>query len=208
MRVSLSDWRERILNDGESRESWLGSRLSRIGASDAKQYAKASSVDKYIAAKIRPRTFFGNETTESGHRWEPMILAYLGVQGNKAFVHAPSNERFACTPDGIQDEGRFTLAEAKARHGVIKPNPDAGEWRQLAWQLMCFPEAELVRFGTATLLRNEEGEYEVREGGYSSLEVFRDHPKIIAATALIVPIAEQVLAALDAANQAMKEVPF
>lgn len=208
MRGILPDWRERILNDGESRESWLGSRLSRIGASDAKQYAKAASVDKYIAAKIRPRTFFGNETTESGHRWEPMILAYLGIPGNKAFVHAPDNERFACTPDGIQDEGVFTLAEAKARHGVIKPNPDAGEWRQLAWQLMCFPEAELVRFGTVTLLRNDDGEFEAREGGYSVLDVPRDHPKIIAATELIVPIAEQVLAALDAAKQAMKEVPF
>lgn len=204
----MSDWRERILNDGESRESWLGSRLSRIGASDAKQYAKLASVDKYIAAKIQPRTFFGNETTESGHRWEPMILAYLGIPGNKAFVHAPGNERFACTPDGIQDDGVFTLAECKARHGVIKPNPDAGEWRQLAWQLMCFPEAELVRFGTVTLLRNDEGEYEVREGGYTALDVYRDHPKIIAATALIVPIAEQVLAALDAAKEAMEEVPF
>ena len=201
-------WRDRILNDGESRDEWLASRLSRIGASDAKQYAKASSVDKYVAAKIRPRTFFGNETTESGHRWEPMILAYLGIPGNRAFVHAPCNDRFACTPDGVQEEGVFTLAEAKARHGVIKPHPDAGEWRQLAWQLMCFPEAELVKFGTATLLRNEHDEYEVREGGYSVLDVYRDHPKIIEATALIVPIAEQVLAALDAAQQAMKEVTF
>lgn len=201
-------WRDRILNDGESREAWLGSRLSRIGASDVKAYAKPESVPKYVAAKIRPRTFFGNETTESGHRWEPMILAYLGVPGNKAFVHSPDNARFGCTPDGVKDEGTFTLAEAKARHGVIKPNPDAGEWRQLAWQLLCFPEAELVKFGTVTLLRNSEGEFEVRENGYSVLDVYRDHPKIIAATALIVPIAEQVLAALDAAQTAMKEVPF
>lgn len=207
-RVLSLTWRDRILNDGESRESWLGARLSVIGASDVKQYAKLSSVDKYVAAKIRPRTFFGNQVTESGHRWEPMILAYLGVPGNKQFVHAPDNERFACTPDGIQDEGVFTLAEVKARHGVIKPNPDAGEWRQLAWQLMCFPEAELVRFGTATLLLNQQGEYEVREGGYGALDVYRDHPKIIAATAQILPIAEQVLAALDAAQNAMKEVQF
>lgn len=173
-----------------------------------KQYAKLASIDKYVAAKIRPRTFFGNETTESGHRWEPMILAYLGIPGNKAFVHAPGNERFACTPDGIQDEGVFTLAECKARHGLIKPNPDAGEWRQLAWQLMCFPEAEIVRFGTVTLLRDEHGQWEAREGGYSVLDVPRDHPKIIAATEQIMPIAEQVLAALDAAQQELEVVPF
>lgn len=137
-----------------------------------------------------------------------MILAYLGVPENKAFVHAPDNDRFACTPDGIQDEGVFTLAEVKTRHGVIKPNPDAGEWRQLAWQLMCFPEAERVLFGTLTVLRNEAGEWEAREGGYSRLEVPRDHPKILAALELVVPIAEEVLAALDSAKEAMKVVPF
>lgn len=201
-------WRDRILNDGESRGAWLGARLSRIGASDVKQYAKLASVEKYVAAKIRPKSFFGNETTESGHRWEPMILAYLGIPENKAFVHAPKNDRFACTPDGIHDEGVFTLAEAKTRHGLIKPNPDAGEWRQLAWQLMCFPEAELVRFGTLTVLRDENGDWEARDGGYAVLDVQRDHPKILAATEQIVPIAVEVLAALDAAKQAMKEVPF
>lgn len=201
-------WRDRILNDGESRGAWLGARLSRIGASDVKQYAKLASVEKYVAAKIRPKSFFGNETTESGHRWEPMILAYLGIPENKAFVHAPENNRFACTPDGIQDEGVFTLAEAKTRHGLIKPNPDAGEWRQLAWQLMCFPEAEFVRFGTLTVLRDENGDWEARDGGYAVLDVPRDHPKILAATEQIVPIAVEVLAALDAAKQAMKEVPF
>ena len=203
-----TSWRDRIVHDGEDKEGWVAARETGLGASDVKQYAKPSSVDKYVAAKIRPRTFFGNEVTESGHRWEPMILAYLGVPGNTALVHAPGNSRMFATPDGIQDEAVFTLAEAKARHGVIKPNPDAGEWRQLAWQLMCFPEAELVRFGTATLLINQHGEYEVREGGYSVLDVYRDHPKIVAATAQILPIAEQVLAALDAAQKAMKEVQF
>lgn len=201
-------WRERILNDGESREAWLGSRLSRIGASDMKMYAKPESVDKYVAAKIRPRTFFGNETTESGHRWEPMILAYLGVPENKAFVHSPTHERIACTPDGISDSDPFTLAEAKTRHGVIKPNPDAGEWRQIAAQLFCFPEAERLLFGALTVMRDEHGEWEARKDGYTRLEIPRDHPKIIAATALIVPIAEQVLAALDAAKEAMEGVPF
>lgn len=205
---SSSDWRARILDDGNDRESWLAARGPVIGASDAKMFAKLESVDKYLAAKIRPRTFFGNETTESGHRWEPMILAFLGVPENKALVHAPGNPGFACTPDGISDDDPFTLAEAKTRHGVIKPNPDAGEWRQLAFQLLCFPEAVRVLFGTATVLRRPDGEWEVRDGGYSRLEVTRDHPKIIAATALIVPIAEQVVAALEAAHKAIKEAPF
>lgn len=201
-------WRDRIVVDGEDRGEWLAARDPFIGASDAKMYAKPESIEKYVAAKIRPKTFFGNDTTRSGHRWEPMILAYLGVPPNKAFVRSPSHERFACTPDGISDTDPFTLAEAKTRHGIIKPDPDAGEWRQLAFQLLCFPEAERVLFGTLTVLRDENGEWEARDGGYSRLEVPRDHPKIVAATALIVPIAEQVVAALDTAKQAMKETPF
>ncbi len=201
-------WRDRIIVDGADRSQWLEARKSMIGASAAKGFANPASVEKYVAAKLRPKSFFGNETTRSGHRWEPMILAYLGVPENKAFVRSASHERFACTPDGISDADPFTLAEVKTRHGVIKPNPDAGEWRQLAFQLFCFPEAERVLFGTLTLVRGEHDEWVERKGGYSRLEVPRDHPRILAATELIIPIAEQVVAALDAAKEAMKESPF
>ncbi len=201
-------WRDRIVDAGEDRESWLLARVDGIGASDAKMFANPKSVEKYVASKIRPKTFFGNETTRSGHRWEPVILAYLGVPENKALVHMPGNPRFRCTPDGISDGDPFTLAEVKTRHNIIKPDPDAGEWRQLAWQYLCFPEAERTLFGTLTVIRNDDGEWVDRKDGFSRLEVPRDHPKIVAATELIVPIAEQVITALDAAKQAMKEVGF
>lgn len=201
-------WRDRIVVSGEDRSEWLNARAPYIGASDMKMFANPASVAKYVAAKIRPKTFFGNETTESGHRWEPMILAYLGVPENRAFVRSPTHDRIACTPDGISDDDPFTLAECKTRHNIIKPEPDAGEWRQLAAQLFCFPEAERVLFGTLTLVVGEHGEWVERKNGYSRLEVPRDHPRVVKATALIVPIAEQVIAALDAANQAMKEAPF
>lgn len=201
-------WRERVVVSGEDRSEWLRARAPYIGASDMKMYARPGSVEKYIAAKIRPKSFFGNEVTESGHRWEPMILAYLGVPANKAFVHSPTHPRIACTPDGISESDPFTLAECKARHGVIKPEPDAGEWRQLAGQLFCFPEAERVLFGTLTLVEGEHGEWVERKDGYTRLEISREHPKIIAATELIIPIAEQVIAGLDAAKQAMERSPF
>lgn len=205
---TTADWRSRILDDGEDRESWLLARVPVIGASDVKQYAKIESVDRYLAAKIKPRTFYGNELTESGHRWEPMILAYLGVPENKALVHSPDNPGFACTPDGISDDDPFTLAEAKTRHGVIRPAPDTGEWRQLAFQFVCFPEAERILFGTLTVLRDENGSWEARKNGYASLEVTRNNPRIVKATEQIMPIAEKVLAALGEAQRALKEVPF
>lgn len=201
-------WRDRIVVSGDDRAEWLRAREPFIGASDMKQYAKLASVEKYVAAKIRPKSFFGNETTESGHRWEPMILAYLGVPANSAFVASPTHSRIACTPDGISESDPFTLAECKTRHGVIKPEPDAGEWRQIAAQLFCFPEAVRLLFGTLTVLRNDSGEWEARDGGYTRLEIPRDHPKVVAATELIIPIAERVIEALASAKQAMKEVPF
>lgn len=201
-------WRDRILNDGLDRGAWLEARAPVIGASDVKQFAKLESVDKYVAAKIRPKTFHGNEVTESGHRWEPMILAYLGVPGNKAFVHAPDYPRFACTVDGLDDSDPFTIAECKTRHGVIDPEPSLQEWRQLAWQLFCFPEAERVLFGTLTVLRDDSGEWEARTNGYHKIEIPRDHPKIVKAIGQVLPIAEKVLDALDSAKKALKEVPF
>lgn len=201
-------WRDRVVVSGEDRSEWLRARQPYIGASDMKMFARPGSVEKYVAAKIRPKSFFGNETTESGHRWEPMILAYLGVPENKAFVHSPTHPRIACTPDGISDGDPFTLAEAKTRHGVIKPDPDAGEWRQIAAQLFCFPEAERLLFGTLTLVRGGHDEWVERANGYTRLEIPRDHPKVVAATALIIPIAEQVIAALDAAKQDMEAAPF
>lgn len=201
-------WRDRIVADGKSRAEWLAARDSFVTASDMKMFAKVESVEKYVAAKIRPKTFFGNADTESGHRWEPMILAYLGVPENKAFVHSLDNPRIACTPDGIDERDPFTLAECKTRHGVIKPEPDVGEWRQLAAQFYCFPEAERILFGTLILVEDENGQWVERKDGYARLEITRDHPKIIAANGLIIPIAERVIAALDAAKQAMEEVPF
>ncbi|MFV0432840.1 MAG: hypothetical protein ACK5LO_02485 [Leucobacter sp.] len=199
------EWAARILDDGEDRESWLESRSSVICASDVKAYARSESVEKYVAAKIAARTFGGNEYTESGHEYEPMILAFLEVTPNKALIHAPSNPRFGATPDGLDT----CLAECKVRHGKIAPNPSAGEWRQIAWQFMCVPESDVLKFGTLTVLRDETGAWMPRTiDPLSVLVIERDHPKITAAIGLIRPIADEVLAALDIALHAQKEVPF
>lgn len=201
-------WRDRILDDGTDIESWMEARELPLTATDAKGFARLSSVPRYVAAKLQPSSFGGNELTRSGHRWEEMILAYTGVPGNTALVHAPGNSLYACTPDGVDDSGQVVIAEAKTRHGKIMPFPDAGEWRQLAWQLMCVAEAEQALFGTLTVLRGENGEWEAREGGYEVLVVTREHPRIVAATEQIMPIAAQVLAALEVARQELQEVGF
>ena len=194
-------WRDRIVNDGTDRESWLFARHPSIGASDAAKLAKATSVDKYLAAKLATRTFTGNDFTESGHRWEPMMLAWAGIEPNKALIHSPGEAGFAATPDGADDARG---AECKAKHGVVVNGPSLGEWRQLAWQFLCVPEFESIEFIWVELMDGD-----IRpgcNGEPKSLTVTPDHPKIREVTPLILPIATDLLARLTAALAFEKEM--
>lgn len=194
-------WRDRIVNDGTDRESWLVARHPRIGASDAAKLAKLSSVDKYLAQKLATRTFTGNDYTDSGNRWEPMMLAWAGIPANKALIHSPNEPGFAATPDGADE----TIgAECKAKHGRVVDGPSVGEWRQLSWQFLCVPEFERIEFIWVELI---DGEIRAgRHGEPRSLTIHRDHPKILAATAQVLPIATELLPRLRAALEFEREL--
>ncbi|MFZ4843925.1 hypothetical protein [Mycetocola saprophilus] len=199
-------WRDRVLDTGEDRDAWLASRSSIIGASDAAGYVKPGSVDKYELAKLKSArsTFSGNRYTESGNLWEPRLLAYAGIEGNKSLIHAPGNPGFAATPDGIEERpDGLWLAECKAKHDKVVTGPDAKEWRQMAWQLHCVPEAAGVVFVWGEIVGGE-----LRPGNPQHLMVPRDHPKIVAAIDLIVPIATEVLARITSVLKAEKESLF
>ncbi|WP_167131954.1 hypothetical protein [Paramicrobacterium chengjingii] len=194
-------WADRILDDGTDRDRWLRSRLPVIGASDAAKLSKPESVDKYLAAKLAPRTFYGNAATESGHRWEPMMLAWAGIPENKALIHSPAEKGFAATPDGA---GETVGAECKAKHGRVVAGPSLGEFRQLAWQFVCVPEFESIEFIWVELIDGD-----IRpglNGEPKSLTVTRDHEKIRELTPLILPIATDLLARLRAALEFKKEL--
>ncbi|TQL46699.1 hypothetical protein FB562_2223 [Homoserinimonas aerilata] len=187
-------WRDRILVDGSDRDVWKLARRPVIGASDAAKLAKPTSVDKYLAAKLSDHNFTGNDFTASGHRWEPMMLAWAGITENKALIHSPGERGFAATPDGADET---VGAECKAKHGRIVDGPSLGEWRQLAWQFVCVPEFESIEFIWVELLDGD-----IRpgcNGEPKSVTVHRDHPKILELTAQIVPIATDLLARLTAA---------
>ncbi|QDZ15808.1 hypothetical protein [Humibacter ginsenosidimutans] len=192
---------DRILHDGVDRAGWENARRPVLGASDAAHLAKMSSVDKYLAAKLGHGSFHGNEYTESGHRWEPMMLAWAGIPQNIALFHSPAEPGFACTPDGIAEVhgGRsLRLAEAKAKHLKIVDGPSVSEWRQLAFQFEVLPEATEIEFIWVEL--DAAGEIRAgRHGEPCSITVRRDHPKILAARAQIMPIAAEVLARLRVA---------
>ncbi|MBO1739700.1 YqaJ viral recombinase family protein [Leifsonia sp. TF02-11] len=184
---------DRILDDGTVRERWQEARWPVIGASDAAKLSKASSIPSYLRAKLSRESFHGNSYTASGHRWEPMMLAWAGIPQNVALFHSPQETGFAATPDGILRlaDDRLLLAECKAKHGRIVNGPSLPEWRQLAWQFLVFPEADEIEFLWVEVI---DGEMRTTEPKH--LTVRRDDPKIVDLTAQILPIATELLAQL------------
>lgn len=192
---------DRILDDGTDRQCWLAARRWVIGASDAQTLAKPESIDRYVAAKLAHGQFDGNEYTESGHRWEPMMLAWAGIEANKALIHAPGVTGFAATPDGITvlPSGALHGAECKAKHGKVVSGPSLQEWRQLAWQFVCVPEFVEIEFIWVELMDGEIRKG--RAGQPASITVRPSHPMIRKLTPQILPIAEELLTRLQVARK-------
>lgn len=199
---------ERTLADSADRESWLDVHDKVIGSSTAGKFAKPTSVETYVRQILAPREFHGNASTKSGHRWEPMLLAWAGAEPNSLLIHHPEHERFAATVDGTKRSiAGFTIVETKTKHNQVVTGPTPYEIRQLAWQMYCIPEAPYADWvwGEVVADPTEDGGWRLRRDP-QTIHFFRDHPAIVAATNLIVPIAHDVLAALDAARLA--KAPF
>lgn len=193
---------DRILDDGSDREHWLEARLPVIGASDAAKLAKADSVHLYLASKLERRDFQGNAFTESGNRWEPMMLAWAGIDPNKALIHSPAERGFAATPDGLQATSAGVLmAECKAKHNKIVYGPSLGEFRQIAWQFNAVPEAETLEFIWAEIVDDE-----LRGTEPKSVTIQRSDPKIVGLLEQMLPIATDLLARLTVALEFEREL--
>lgn len=199
----------RTLADSANRDSWLAVHEKVIGSSTAGHFAKASSAETYVRQILEPRTFEGNEATRSGHRWEPTLLDAVGATPNSLFVHSIDNTRFATTVDGTIPIGdAFAIAEAKAKHNqafdFTEPRkvPTPYEIRQVAWHLLCIPEAVHAVWVWGELVRDvaAPGGWRLRRP-VQSVIFRRDDPLIVAATELIVPIAHTVIRLLDAARE-------
>jgi hypothetical protein len=191
---------DRIVNDGSNREAWLASRRGRVGASTAAKFSKASSVDLYVADMLNDRSWGGNEFTRSGHRWEPMMLAWAGIPQNVALFHSPDDTDHVATPDGLTT-GRIRLAECKAKHDRIVTGPTLAEWRQVAWQFLVLPEAEECEFIWAEVVNGR-----LRGDEPKSITIAHTDPKVIELQNLILPIAREVLERYRAALDFQKEL--
>ncbi|QJU52956.1 hypothetical protein SCB71_06455 [Herbiconiux sp. KACC 21604] len=201
-------WRDRILADGSNRDAWKEARYPVIGASDAKILSKASSIPLYLAGKLKRDVFTGNVFTETGYRFEPMVLAWAGFDHNVALVHAPDEPGFAATPDGVKEfgNGDLALAEVKVKH-VPAPHtikgPTLPEKRQLAWQFRVFPEAYCIDWLCAEVDRDTE---DLHEQEPWKIRFYPDDPELVAIQSKVEPIAVDLLGRLRAALEFEKEL--
>lgn len=192
-------WRDRILDDGTDRERWALARRNVIGASDAKSLSKPESVDKYLLAKLKDDgSFHGNAATAQGHRWEPMMLAWAGIDENKALVHSTISPGFAATPDGVGE----VIAECKAKHNRVVTGPTLPEKRQIAWQFLCLPEFDRLQWIWMEI--DELGDPFHDEPKY--VEFRRGDSELVTLTQLMLPIAIDLLARLRAARAFEQEL--
>ncbi|WDH77877.1 hypothetical protein PTQ19_10125 [Microbacterium esteraromaticum] len=197
----------RTLADLDDQSSWDDAHKRIIGSYLASSFAKPESVSKYVASMLAPKSFQGNRTTERGNEWEPLLLAFAGAEPNRLLIHSPENDRFAATVDGAIAGDWFGICETKLKHKQVITGPTPREVRQLAWQLICIPEAEYAKWvwGEVVPDETEPGGWRLRRDP-QELTFTRDDPRIVAAMELTLCIAPLVLAAYDAALT--EKVPF
>lgn len=196
----------RTLADTRDHASWQAVHGDTIGSYAAGKFAKPGSVETYIRQILTPRSFGGNAATRSGVRWEPMLLAWAGAEPNSLFIHHPDERGFGATVDGTRGS---VVVETKAKHNRIVDGPTPSEVRQMAWQLHCLPEYSAVDFTWGELVEDptDPDGWRLRRDP-QTITYPRDHPLIVAATDLIVPIAGEVLAGIRAARAISNGVPF
>ncbi|WP_295014837.1 hypothetical protein [uncultured Microbacterium sp.] len=198
----------RTLADTADAASWGGAHAKVIGSYQAGAFAKPTSVETYARQMLTPRDFKGNAATRSGNRWEPLLLAWAGSEPNSLLIHHPDNRQYGATVDGTRGK---TIHETKAKHNQVITAPTPREIRQMAWQMFCLPEMDEVRYVAGELVqqRDRNGEPVLDEHGNPEWELRRDpltftyprdHHLIVAALSLIVPIAADVLAIVNAAR--------
>ena len=198
------NYMDRILHDGVDREAWKIARRPCVGASDAAKLAKESSVPSVLAAKLSRTEWNGNQFTEQGHRWEPMMLAWAGIRPNIALFHSPGERGFAATPDGADGT---TGAECKAKHNKVVTGPTLGEWRQIAFQFVVVPEFEEIEFIWQELVTDStSGLWIPRADEPKNLTIPRNHPKIDDLTSKILPLATDLLDRLTRALEFEREM--
>lgn len=195
----MSSYQDRAVVDSLDSDAWHAVRPAGIGASDAASFAKLESVELYVRAKLRERSFGGNSHTEVGHRWEGPAVAYAGFEFNTWMYRSEDEEGFFATPDGIRvgADGALELAEAKTLlvrdydPDLWQPKIPPAHRRQVAWAQYVLDAA---RTAYVVLPRGEDGTPLAMTPEIITIE--RDDTEI----SRLLTIAHPVLAAMRAAR--------
>lgn len=195
---------DRVVADKNVDElAWRDARRRGVTATDVAQLEKngASFRAKLLSEKRSGDvSFTGNAYTAWGLEREPVIAGWVqktfGHSPSDVTFHAPNNERYLATPDGLHiKDGIVTIAEIKTSKHWLEPGTDAfmgsHYMAQCQWQMMVADVWEClfvweVRDG-------EPGDFKPGQRGHAWIE--RDNGHI----AELVGIAEQFLDELDAA---------
>ncbi len=126
---------DRVLADSRDRAAWLAARRSRITASTAAKLSKPESIYLYLAQMLRDGDWSGNSYTRHGNDLEPALLRWARIPQNTLLFHAEGEDRFAATPDGIEEtaSGELVLAQVKTTVKPFKTIPLAYR-RQVWWE--------------------------------------------------------------------------
>jgi len=134
---------DRVVADSADRDAWMAARVGKIGASDAASFAKVTSIESYVRAKLMPTRFEGNVYTANGNTWEPTLTGFAHVPHNTKMFRSVDVPEFVATPDGLKvtPSGQLVLSECKIKHKPVK-GPTPAEYRQVYWaQSVCGAEA-------------------------------------------------------------------
>lgn len=182
-----------LFDSATDREAWLAGHDRRIGGSDAEMLAKPESVERYVAAKLRPRKPWSSAAVRAGNAWEPLTLDWIGATHNTVCYRSRESERFVATPDGVDvdpdDPDALLLTEIKTFTGKIVDGPTPAYRREMAWQQMVVgPAVRRTRFVWRELVGGVPRELEPK------VMIYERDEKLIAR---LRGMALQVLARLD-----------
>ena len=192
-----------VANKSEDEAAWFAARRKGVTATDVAQLEKngAAFWSKLLADKRSgERSFRGNAYTAWGLEREPVIAEWVrttfGHNPSDLTIHAPNNDRFLATPDGLHlKDGLVTIAEYKTSKHDLRPGTDAfiesHYMAQCQWQMMVAGDDIMECLFVWEVREGEPGAFTAGERGHEWIE--RDNGHI----AELVSIADRFLDELD-----------
>lgn len=202
---ALLDLEARAGASDQDREAWLAERRQGVTATELAKIMTSGNREQAIRDLVVQKrdgdSFTGNAYTEWGKLREPIIaadLAGFGVVPESRVFHAASNSRYLASPDGVSVDfdGNLVLDEIKTWGSPKPKGSEALAASGYEWQMMwlCHVTGAVGCWLNGEVRLGRPGDF--RPGDRSREWFPRDEDMI----AQLIEVADQVLAAMDAAD--------